>query len=56
MVKTTVFLTDLGDFQEMNATYAGFFSGEPPSRSTVEVSKLPVNASVEIECIALRRD
>jgi 2-iminobutanoate/2-iminopropanoate deaminase len=53
VVKTTVFLTNLGDFGEMNATYAGYFSAAPPARATVEVSKLPAGASVEIECVAL---
>jgi 2-iminobutanoate/2-iminopropanoate deaminase len=55
VVKTTVFLTDLGDFQEMNAAYASFFTDAPPARATVEVSKLPAGAAVEIECVALVR-
>jgi 2-iminobutanoate/2-iminopropanoate deaminase len=55
IVKTSVFLTDLGDFGEMNAAYATYFGDAPPARATVEVSKLPAGASVEIECMALRR-
>lgn len=51
--KTTVFLTDLDDFAEMNAVYANFFTTEPPARSTIEVSRLPAGARVEIEAIAL---
>lgn len=51
--KTTVFLTDLNDFAEMNAVYATFFVSQPPARSTVEVSKLPGGARVEIEAIAI---
>ena len=53
IVKTTVFLTDLGDFQKMNEVYAGFFSDQPPARSTVQVSALPKGAKVEIEVIAV---
>lgn len=52
VVKTTVFLTDLGDFAEMNEVYGTYFTDQPPARSTVEVCKLPAGASVEIECIA----
>jgi 2-iminobutanoate/2-iminopropanoate deaminase len=53
LVKTTVFLTDLGDFQAMNEVYAGHVGGTPPARSTVEVSALPSGAKVEIEAVAL---
>ena len=53
VVKTTVFLVDLNDFQRMNAVYAGYFSDKPPARSTVQVSKLPLGASIEIECVAV---
>ena len=53
VVKTTVFLIDLNDFQRMNAVYAGYFSDKPPARSTVQVSKLPLGASIEIECVAV---
>jgi 2-iminobutanoate/2-iminopropanoate deaminase len=53
IVKTTVFLKDMNDFAEMNAVYAEFFSSSPPARSTVEASRLPRDASVEIDCIAV---
>lgn len=51
--KTTVFLTDLDDFAAMNAVYARYFTSEPPARSTVQVSRLPAGARVEIEAIAV---
>ncbi len=53
VVKTTVFLTDIKDFAAMNAVYATYFGGEPPARSTVEVSNLPMGIAVEIETVAL---
>jgi len=56
VVKTTVFLADLADFQEMNRAYAEFFPGHPPARSTVQVAGLPRGASIEIEAIAAKRD
>ena len=52
MVKTTVFLSDFGDFQKMNEVYSTYFQDNPPARSTVGVSTLPKNAKVEIEAIA----
>jgi 2-iminobutanoate/2-iminopropanoate deaminase len=52
VVKTTVFLSDFGDFQKMNEVYATYFPENPPARSTVGVSTLPKNARVEIEAIA----
>ncbi len=52
LVKTTVFLQDLGDFARMNAVYAGFVGERPPARSTVEVAALPSGALVEIEAVA----
>ncbi len=55
VVKTTVFLVDMNDFTAMNAVYAGFFTANPPARSTVQVARLPRDARVEIEAIALRR-
>jgi 2-iminobutanoate/2-iminopropanoate deaminase len=55
VVKTTVFLGDMGDFARMNAVYAEFFTQDPPARSTVAVAGLPKGASVEIEAVALRR-
>lgn len=53
VVKTTVFLTDLNDFKFMNQVYEKFFPGVPPARSTVQVVKLPRDAKVEIEAIAV---
>lgn len=53
LVKTTVFLQDLGDFQGMNGVYASHVGDRPPARSTVEVAKLPSGALVEIEAVAL---
>jgi 2-iminobutanoate/2-iminopropanoate deaminase len=53
LVKTTVFLTDLGDFAGMNEVYARHVGDRPPARSTIEVSALPSGARVEIEAIAL---
>jgi 2-iminobutanoate/2-iminopropanoate deaminase len=53
IIKTTVFMTNLGDFQTMNEVYAGYFKDAPPARSTVQVSALPKGAQVEIECIAV---
>lgn len=53
VVKTTVFMQDLGEFTRMNAVYAEFFTGTPPARSTVQVAALPRNVKIEIECVAL---
>jgi 2-iminobutanoate/2-iminopropanoate deaminase len=53
LVKTTVFLQDLGDFNGMNEVYRQHVGDQPPARSTVEVAKLPSGALVEIEAIAL---
>ena len=52
LVKTTVFMQNLDDFQGMNSVYATHVGDRPPARSTVEVAKLPSNALVEIEAIA----
>lgn len=52
IVKTTIFLTDLGDFQTVNEIYGKYFSENPPARSTVQVAALPKGAKVEIEAIA----
>jgi 2-iminobutanoate/2-iminopropanoate deaminase len=52
LVKTTVFLTDLGDFAGMNEVYARHVGEVPPARATIEVSALPSGAKVEIEAIA----
>ena len=54
VLKTTVFLVDMGDFAAMNAVYAEFFTSAPPARSTVQVSRLPRDVRVEIEAIAAR--
>jgi 2-iminobutanoate/2-iminopropanoate deaminase len=53
LVKTTVFLIDLGEFQAMNEVYAKHVGDMPPARSTVEISSLPSGARVEIDAIAL---
>ena len=53
VVKTTVFLKDMGDFPNMNSVYAEFFPENQPARSTVQVAALPKGALVEIECVAL---
>jgi 2-iminobutanoate/2-iminopropanoate deaminase len=53
LVKTTVFLQNLDDFQAMNDVYAKHVGGQPPARATVEVAKLPSGALVEIEAVAL---
>jgi 2-iminobutanoate/2-iminopropanoate deaminase len=55
LVKTTVFLTDLGNFSGMNEVYARHVGETPPARSTVEISALPSGALVEIEAIATLR-
>ena len=52
LVKTTVYLVDLGDFQGMNEVYARHVGDKPPARATVEISALPSGAKVEIEAIA----
>lgn len=52
VLKTTVFLKNLADFDKMNKAYESFFGDHKPARSTVEVSRLPKDALVEIECIA----
>ena len=52
VVKTTAFLTDLSDFATFNEIYASYFVAPYPARSCVEVSKLPKNVLVEVECIA----
>lgn len=52
VLKTTVFLTNLGDFAEVNKLYAEAFSPNYPARSCVEVSRLPMGLAVEVECIA----
>ncbi len=54
VVKTTIFLKDMNDFPVVNKIYAEFVGDDPPARSTVEVSRLPKDALVEIEMIAVR--
>ena len=54
VVKTTIFLADLGDFEIVNKVYAEYFTQPYPARSTVEVSKLPKGARLEIDVIARR--
>ena len=54
VVKTTVFLKNMDDFAAMNEAYAAFFPQNPPARSAVEVARLPKDALVEIEAIAVR--
>lgn len=53
VVKTTVFLKNMGDFPRMNEIYAKYFPKDPPARSTVEVARLPRDVQVEIEVIAV---
>lgn len=55
VVKTTIFVADIGDFAAVNAVYGGYMPDPPPARSTVGVAALPKAARVEIEAIALRR-
>jgi len=56
VIKVTIFLKDMGNFNQVNEVYATYFSSSPPARSTVEVAKLPRNAEIEIEAIALCLD
>jgi 2-iminobutanoate/2-iminopropanoate deaminase len=56
VVKTTIFLTDLGNFQIVNEIYGSYFNNQPPARSTVQVSALPKGAKIEIEVIARAND
>jgi 2-iminobutanoate/2-iminopropanoate deaminase len=53
IIKTTIFLTNLADFQAVNELYGSYFQSEPPARSTVEVAALPKSATVEIDVIAV---
>jgi 2-iminobutanoate/2-iminopropanoate deaminase len=56
IVKVSIFLRDMGNFNQMNEVYATYFSSHPPARSTVEVGKFPKNADIEIEAIAINRE
>jgi len=53
VVKSTIFLKDIGNFNQVNEVYATYFPSSPPARSTVEVAKLPRDTDIEIEAIAL---
>jgi 2-iminobutanoate/2-iminopropanoate deaminase len=52
VVKTTIYLVDLGDFGAVNEIYGGYFAGDPPARATVQVAGLPRGALVEIDAVA----
>ena len=53
VLKTTVFLKDMGDFAAMNAVYAKYFADRQPARSAIQVAKLPKDVGIEIEAVAL---
>jgi 2-iminobutanoate/2-iminopropanoate deaminase len=53
VVKVTIYLKDMNDFDEMNKTYEMYFRDLPPARSTVEVARLPKDAALEMDCIAV---
>ncbi len=52
VVKTTVYIKDMGEFAKMNEVYGRYFPGNPPARATVEVARLPRDVRIEIDCIA----
>ena len=54
VVKLTVFMTDLSRFSELNEVFLEFYEEDPPARSALEVSKLPLGVDVEIECVAVK--
>jgi len=54
VVKTTIFLKDMNDFPKVNEIYAAYFPDSPPARSTVQVTRLPKDALIEIECVAYK--
>lgn len=56
VLKTTVYLTDIGEFGEVNKLYAQYFGPDFPARTCVEVSRLPMGLSIEVECIARVKD
>jgi 2-iminobutanoate/2-iminopropanoate deaminase len=56
VVKTTIFLKDMGSFPKVNDVYGQYFQQQPPARETVEVSRLPKDVNVEISCIAIAFD
>ncbi len=53
IVKTTMFLKDLGDFAEANRIYASFFTVDPPARATIQAGELPLGALIEVDAVAL---
>lgn len=53
VLKTTVFIKDMGEFAKMNEVYGRYFPENPPARATVEVARLPRDVRVEIECVAI---
>lgn len=53
VIKTTVFLKDIADFAQMNEVYGRYFASDPPARSTIEAARLPRDARIEIDCIAI---
>ena len=55
VVKTTVYLTDMANFMEMNRTYGEFFPKHPPARTTIQVGALPKGAAIEIDAIAMKK-
>lgn len=55
VVKTTVYLTDMANFMEMNRTYGEFFLEHPPARTTIQVAALPKGAAIEIDAIAIKK-
>ena len=56
IVKTTIFMTDIADYPEINRIYAGYFDDDPPARSAVQAAALPGGFAVEIEVVAARND
>jgi 2-iminobutanoate/2-iminopropanoate deaminase len=54
IVKCSIFLKDLNDFSKVNEVYGSYFSSNPPARETVQVAKLPLDAPIEISCIAIK--
>ena len=56
IVKCSIFLKDLGDFSTVNEIYSSYFNDVYPARETVEVSKLPLDVTIEISCIAVKDD
>jgi 2-iminobutanoate/2-iminopropanoate deaminase len=56
VIKTTIFLKDMGDFDKVNSVYASFFQNDFPARETVQVAKLPKDVNVEISMIAVQQD